>query len=415
MKVLVTASARFAITDDGILWTQNASLGYQFWAQYLDVYHQVHLLARAKLYPEPPPGWIQASGAGVKAVPVPYFVGPWEFIQKYAVIKQAIAKALADVEAEAIILRGPCTIGDEISRLLPPQRPYGIEVVADPYDIFAPGAVKHPLRPFFRWWFTRTLKQHCARADAALYVTKQALQQRYPCPNYAVGVSDVDLCESMLVATPRSFTAKTPPLTLITVGSLDQLYKAPDVLIQAVATCVAQGLDINLVLVGDGHYRPTLEKQATNLGIGNRVNFCGQLPNRDAVQQQLDRADLFILPSHQEGLPKAMVEAMAQALPCIGSTVGGFPELLTPADMIPPGDVTALAEKIREVVTDSQRMAQMSARNLDIAKNYTKKVLQEQRIDFYRYVKKQTESWWEINSGTDGPKNREIMSTYLVE
>ena len=328
MKVLVSASARFAITDDGILWTQNASLGYHFWAQYLDVYDEVRLLARAKFCLEPPDGWIQASGSGVEAVPVPYFVGPLEFIKNYGAIKKAIGKSLDD--AEAIMLRVPCTIGGELCRLLPPKRPYGVEVVADPYDTFAPGSVKHPLRSFFRWWFTRALKQQCARADAALYVTKQALQRRYPCPKYSVGVSDVDLSEEMLVTTPRTFSLKTRPITIVIVGSVDQLYKAPDVLIKAVATCVAEGLDLKLVLVGDGQYRSTLEKQANALEIGDRVKFCGQLPKREDVQKQLDQADIFILPSYQEGLPKAMVEAMARALPCIGSTVGGFPELLPP-------------------------------------------------------------------------------------
>ena len=108
---------------------------------------------------------------------------------------------------------------------------------------------------------------------------------------------------------------------------------------------------------------------------------------------QLERADLFVLPSHQEGLPRAMVEAMARALPCIGSTVGGIPELLPPEDMVPPGNVTALATKIRQVITDPDRMAQMSARNLQIATEYRDEILQKQRIEFYRYVREITETW----------------------
>ena len=108
---------------------------------------------------------------------------------------------------------------------------------------------------------------------------------------------------------------------------------------------------------------------------------------------QLDLADLFVLPSYQEGLPRAMVEAMARSLPCIGSTVGGIPELLQPEDMVPPGDAVALANKIREVVTDRDRMARMSARNLEKAKDYRNEVLQERRNEFYRYVREQTEAW----------------------
>ncbi len=84
---------------------------------------------------------------------------------------------------------------------------------------------------------------------------------------------------------------------------------------------------------------------------------------------------------------------MARALPCIGSTVGGIPELLPPEDMIPPGDVAALAGKIRDVTTDPKRMARMSARNLEKAKEYRDEALREQRNEFYRYVREMTEAW----------------------
>ena len=391
MQVLVTASARFAITSDGILWTPNASLGYSLWTRYLDVYDEVHLLVRAKLHSAPPSGWNMASGPGIKPVPLPYFVGPGEFVKNYMSIRRVIGKALAD--AEAIQLRIPCTIGIEVWGSLASGRPYGVEVVADPYDTFAPGSVKHPLRPFFRWWFPRKLQQQCAEACAAAYVTKQALQRRYPCSNYSVGVSDVDLPDGALVPASRPLRQEARTFTLIIVGSLAQLYKAPDVLIDAVAACVREGLDLKLIVVGDGKHRAELEAQAVALGLGKRVCFRGQLAASDAVRTELDQADLFVLPSYQEGLPKAMVEAMARALPCIGSTVGGIPELLPAEDMVPPGDVAALARKIREIATDPERMARMSARNLEKAKEYRDEILREQRNAFYRYVRERTEAW----------------------
>jgi glycosyltransferase involved in cell wall biosynthesis len=271
-------------------------------------------------------------------------------------------------------------------------RPYAVEVVADPYDVFAPGSVKHPLRPFFRRSSPRQLRRHCVQAGAAAYVTKEALQQRYPCPNFSVGVSDVDLPERALVYSSR-LPRQGGTFNLIFVGTMAQLYKAPDVLINAVAACVQEGIELKLTLIGDGKHRSELEARAKSLGLGERVSFLGQLSGGDAVMAQLDIADLFVLPSHQEGLPRAMVEAMARALPCIGSTVGGIPELLPPEDMVPSGDVAALARKIREVVTDPDRMARMSARNLEKATEYTDEVLREQRNEFYRYVREMTEAW----------------------
>jgi glycosyltransferase involved in cell wall biosynthesis len=391
MRALVTASARFATTSDGVLWTQNPSLRYSVSARYLDVYDEIDLLVRAQLHSAPPNGWLKASGPGVKPIAVPYFVGPWEFVKNYVAVKKVIRAALAD--AEAIQMRLPCSIGSEVCNLLAPGRPYGVEVVADPYDTFALGSVKHPLRPLFRWWFPHKLRQECAQACAVAYVTKEALQQRYPCPNYSVGISDVELPEVAFVSAPRPLRQGARTFTLIFVGSLAQLYKAPNVLINAVALCSQEGLDLKLILVGDGKHRAELEAQAEELGIGKRVCFRGQLSLIEAVREEFDRADLFILPSYQEGLPKAMVEAMARALPCIGSTVGGIPELLPPEDMVQPGDVAALARKIREVVTNPERMARMSALNLKKAKEYEYEVLRQQRNEFYRYVREKTQAW----------------------
>ena len=87
------------------------------------------------------------------------------------------------------------------------------------------------------------------------------------------------------------------------------------------------GHDLTLRVVGDGKRRPDLEALAAQLNCRERIVFAGQLPST-AIIGELDRADLFVLPSRQEGLPRAMIEAMARALPCIGSDVAGFPELL---------------------------------------------------------------------------------------
>jgi glycosyltransferase involved in cell wall biosynthesis len=88
-----------------------------------------------------------------------------------------------------------------------------------------------------------------------------------------------------------------------------------------------------------------------------------------------------------------MVEAMARGLPCIGSTVGGIPELLPPEDLVPPNDVEALAQKIMEVVGDPERLARMSRRNWEKAKEYRNEVLQVRRVAFYKYVKEKTQEW----------------------
>jgi glycosyltransferase involved in cell wall biosynthesis len=390
MKVVVDLEHRFDRTPDGRVWTQT-TFPYSFWTRYLQVFESVRVVARVRDVANVPSDSKETNGERVSFAPIPYYIDPWQYLLKTWQVWRSARNAVN--ANDAVILRVASPIASPIQSMLRQTgRPYAVEVVADPYDVFAPGSVKHPLRPFFRRSSPRRLRRHCVQAGAAAYVTKEALQQRYPCPNFSVGVSDVDLPERALVSSSR-LPRQGGTFNLIFVGTMAQLYKAPDVLINAVAACVQEGLDLKLTLIGDGKHRSELEARAKSLGLGERVSFLGQLSGGDAVMAQLDLADLFVLPSHQEGLPRAMVEAMARALPCIGSTVGGIPELLPPEDMIPPGDVAALANKIREVVTNPERMARMSARNLEKAKDYRDEVLCDRRNEFYRYVREMTEAW----------------------
>jgi glycosyltransferase involved in cell wall biosynthesis len=104
-------------------------------------------------------------------------------------------------------------------------------------------------------------------------------------------------------------------------------------------------------------------------------------------------ADLFVLASRTEGLPRSMIEAMARGIPCIGSRVGGIPELLATEDMVEAGDSSALAAKIREVMNHPTRMRQMAARNLETAYSYRAEILQERRVALYSHVKAMTKQW----------------------
>lgn len=393
--MLVVLEHRFSKTPDGAVWTQTV-FGYSFWSRYLEVFDNVKILARAKEEVSVSDDWQRVDGTGVSFVSVPYYVGPQQYLL-YAPSVLRVARAAVRFQ-DAVILRVPSQIAAAIHpMLIRTGHPYGVEVVGDPYDVFAPGSIKHPLRPFFRWWFSRELRYQCYKACATAYVTKGSLQSRYP-PNQkacATYYSDVELPVEAFVTSPRTQFGSNP-LTLIFVGTLQQLYKAPDVLLKALTICLKDGLELRLVVVGDGQYRSKLEVQAAKLGISDKVIFTGHLPGGRPVWEQLDQADLFVLPSITEGLPRAMVEAMARGLPCIGSNVGGIPELLSKEDMVSPGDAVSLAAKIREVTQDSQRMVRMSRRNLGKAREYRDELLRERRLEFYQYLREATEYWQKI-------------------
>jgi glycosyltransferase involved in cell wall biosynthesis len=203
-----------------------------------------------------------------------------------------------------------------------------------------------------------------------------------------VGISSIRLGEDAFAAGPRIY--RKSGKAIVFVGTLEELYKAPDILIQAVADLVGGGEDLTLTIVGDGRRRFDLERSGAAQALGDRLRFAGALPPGSAVRQELDRADLFVLPSRQEGLPRAMIEAMARGLPAIGSTVGGIPELLSPSELVPPGDVGALRAVIKDLISDPDRMTRLSSRNWDAARRYASTRLMPLRVGFYVRLKEAT-------------------------
>ncbi len=404
MNVLVSLEQRFYRTASGEIWS-SAGFPYPFWRPYLEVFEEVRVVARIRDMSDIPQNYRRCDGQRVRFIAVPYYIGPWEYLKVWKGIGGATQTAMS--QNEAVIMRVPSVIASFMYPALRRDgRPYAVEVVGDPYDVFSPGAVRCAFRPLFRWLFSRRMRNQCAGACGAAYVTREALQRRYSCIGYSIAASDarlpaqafvasfssVELAPATYARSPRGGERKERP-NLIFVGSLEHMYKGPDVAIEALRRSVRQGMNLGLVLVGDGRQRKKLEAQCVAAGVGDRVSFLGHLPGSEAVRDELDKADLFLQPSRTEGLPRAMIEAMARGLPCIGSNVGGIPELLPPEDLVPPGSAEALAVKIREVVRDSERMARMSARNLATAEEYREEVLRERRVAFYRHVKEQTEAW----------------------
>ena len=399
MRVMVTVEARLIKAPDGNIYGKGP-INYYFLRRYLEVFDEVVVLARVKeesrvnlkkLNP--------ADGPDAKVFALPYYLGPWQYLRNRHKINRLVKRALSD--ADAYILRVPGTIGTILWRHLYKRKiPYGVEVVGDPWDSLAPGSVKSVIRPFVRRKMCWELVRQCQLASAASYVTEYSLQKRYPPGGWTTHCSSIELPNDVIIdeATlqrriDRTNVKSNSCWKICYVGTMSQLYKAPDTLIEAASQCVHKGMDLELIMVGEGQFQPQLKEQARRLEIADRVKFLGRLlPGKD-VLEQFDKADLFVLPSRQEGLPRTMIEAMARGLPCIGSNVGGIPELVNAEDLVPPNDPQALAEKITSVVTNKPRLEKMSRRNLQQVQKYRLTELTPRRIEFYEKVAERTEKW----------------------
>ncbi len=397
MRVVIPIESRFKIREGRAV---SHHLTYErIWQRYLTVFDSVVVLGR--LFPEEDPSGGFVEGDGVQFVALPPYVGAFGYLRRAAEVGSIIRK-LCEVD-QAYILRVPGIVGSVLAtELRRRQLPYGVEVVANPNDVFAPETFNHPFRTFFRWIGCSNLRRQCREAVAAAYVTSQALQQVFPPSHdaYTTHYSSVELPSIAYSERIINRSLNDGPIRVLSIGTMQQMYKGFDVLIEALRCCRAEGLDLRLKLLGDGKYRSKLEEQARNCGVESYVEFLGQVPAGEPVQARLDEADIFVLASRTEGLPRALIEAMARGLPCLGTQVGGIPELLTQADLVPPNDSASLAIQLRDVAKDSARRRAMSERNLAVARGYHRDVLMARRIEFYKHVKMATESAVATRSGT---------------
>jgi glycosyltransferase involved in cell wall biosynthesis len=141
---------------------------------------------------------------------------------------------------------------------------------------------------------------------------------------------------------------------VIMVARLEDEAKAQSAALEALTRISNEPRRSVLVFVGDGSSRVTLEARARQLALYERVIFTGRLAT---VERLLNMADVAILPSRREGLPFALLEAMACGLPVIASRVGGVPELVedgVSGYLIDPAHVDQLAERISILYGDEK-------------------------------------------------------------
>src|SRR5262249_53589832 len=154
------------------------------------------------------------------------------------------------------------------------------------------------------------------------------------------------------------------PWRLVFVGSLANRHKGLDVAIDALARCRREGTHVALTVLGDGIERRGLEARARTLGLGEGIRFLGQLPAGRAVRSVLEASDLFVLPSRTEGLPRAMLEAMAAGTPALASRVGGSAELLPEDRLLSPGDARALGAAILRILAAPGTLVRLALEDL---------------------------------------------------
>ncbi len=216
--------------------------------------------------------------------------------------------------------------------------------------------------------------------DAIVTLTRQEKEDHLsfrvaPEEKFTVIHSGVDL--GMFLG-DRSHRAETraslgipPGVTVVgTVGRLTGI-KGQEVLLRAVGELLSSGERIFLVLLGNGELRGELEALALQLGIAETVRFLGW---RSDVASVLACCDIFCLPSRNEGMGRALVEAMAMGLPAVASDIGGIRDIVNSGEnglLVPVGDVEAWADAIARLSRDPEKGRIMGEAGRQTASHYS--------------------------------------------
>lgn len=187
------------------------------------------------------------------------------------------------------------------------------------------------------------------------------------CPARKAHVHRVGVNLSRFPVTP-ALAERNGPVRIITVGRLVEM-KGIAYGIEAAARLLEQGLDIDYRIAGGGELHGELQKLVDRLGVGARVSLLGWQDMAE-VQQLLAETDIFLAPSvtdsngSQEGIPTALMEAMAARIPVVSTAYSGIPELIrdgVDGYLNPERDVEAIVDKLSLLVREPERRRAMAA------------------------------------------------------
>lgn len=392
-RLLLIADSTYAARDThGELYFRG-SFSAKTWERYLGIADNINFICREdkKVYSEKeakeqlqksPSSNIEVSFIKNRRASVLSFVNPKIKKENEKILKNAIS------DSDGIIIRtlGSVSASFMIKTIKKANKKYMYECVGNAWDALWNYGIKGKILAPGAYLIEKKL---AANADAVLYVTEKYLQSWYPTKAPQAGISDVDIPvadSSVLVNRLKKIEGELPKIVLGTAGTVEVAYKGQEYVIKAISELERRGIqNIEYQLAGNGD-NTRLKQISVDEGVEEKVQFLGTL-SHEGVISWLDKIDLYIQPSMLEGMPRALIEAMSRGLPCMGSNVGGIPELLTGKTMFKKKCVKEIADCIERMT--KERMKEQAERNFKFSQKFYPKEKDEHRKDFYGLFEKQ--------------------------
>ncbi len=315
----------------------------------------------------------------LKILEFPNLNNPKIFLSSYHKYKNLLAENMRD--KNLIIVRSGLIafMAADIARKL--KKPYLSEVFSCVFDeYYNYSLLGKILAPFMEAWAKKT----ALNADFAFYVTEKYLQKIYPSNGYTDYASDVilnDPDENILNGRINKINnPQNKNIIFGTIGGINNKAKGQHYFIQAMKILRDEfNINIKYELVGGGN-NLFLRSQAEKYNLSDKIIFKGELTH-DEIFKWLDEIDIYIQPSMQEGLSRALIEAMSRACPAIASSTGGNPELLESAAIFERGNIKSLVNVVKNFINSD--LIKHAEYNFKRAKNFEASKLDSKRREFY--------------------------------
>lgn len=237
------------------------------------------------------------------------------------------------------------------------------------------------------WLIIQQQQEACKNADGAAYVTEYSLQNEYPATkekHFTSYYSSVELSDDFY-GSERKFPDTSPFVLCHVASTIKGNRKGHRTVIRVIERLTQEGYPVEIRFAGKGESVRELKQLAQDLQIEDRVKFVGFLTKYELKELLLD-ADLMLFPTKVEGLPRALIEAMATGLPCLSTPVSGIPELLPDDLLFPKDDVTGFTQKIAEIMNAPEVYESLSKEAFEKSKEYALEILEKRRNSFYNQL-----------------------------
>jgi glycosyltransferase involved in cell wall biosynthesis len=306
---------------------------------------------------------------------------PLKLFLNHSKIKKIITEEID--KAAVVVVRLPSNFGNMAIPILHEQgKPFFVEQVANTWEaLWNHGSFAGKLCANYYHWMN---KKHVRKAPHVVYVARK-LQRDYPTAGHTTVISNVIIPEIMTAGEikPGRFNHETIKIGLI--GAFSVRFKGQDVLLKAISLLDKQVREhIELYFIGGGD-AGWITKLAGKLDLKDNIKLMGPVPH-EQIFDLLRELSLYVQPSSQEGMPRAMLEAMSVGCPVLGSTIGGIPDVLEPELLHEPGDYRKLSNQIERFYNDRDYLQEQAIRSLEKVAPFLKSTLSKKRESFFNAV-----------------------------